>query len=161
MKQLIWHHCNDGTYHDDECLFEIEQDGHWWKLTRGSTRPGGNSYAGHYKTVELAQLGANTKFYDLYRRYSRDDDVVDPNVQHFKIGDRVTVSRSYEHYAEWRDFVMMIVGVKLDPADLTISYETAAYRRPPAHPGYSESAVWDDHTTDWKPEDLWLIREDE
>lgn len=42
IRKLQWIHCSDGTYHDENCQYEIEQQGKYWLVTKGVT--GGGSY---------------------------------------------------------------------------------------------------------------------
>ena len=66
VKPLVWHDCADGTSHDDDCLYEIEQDGRYWRLIRAVT--GGGSYVGHHISREAAKAAAN-KYHDGWINY--------------------------------------------------------------------------------------------
>lgn len=57
VKPLVWHDCADGTSHDDDCLYEIELDGKYWRLIRAVT--GGGSYVGHHASRDAAKSAAN------------------------------------------------------------------------------------------------------
>ena len=66
VKPLVWHDCADGTSHDDDCLYEIKQDGRYWRLIRAVT--GGGSYVGHHISREAAKAAAN-KYHDGWINY--------------------------------------------------------------------------------------------
>lgn len=58
VKPLVWHDCADGTAHDDECQYEIEKDGKYWRVIRGVT--GGTSYLAHAASYDAAKSVAQT-----------------------------------------------------------------------------------------------------
>lgn len=60
VKPLVWHDCTDGTSHDHDCQYEVEQEGKMWKLRRGVT--GGTPYMMHCGSREAAKAAAQADY---------------------------------------------------------------------------------------------------
>ena len=60
IKPLVWIECSDWTYHDEQCQYELEIDGLFWRVTRGVT--GGTSYVANADTLEAAKAAAQSDY---------------------------------------------------------------------------------------------------
>jgi len=60
VKPLVWIKCDDCTYHDTHCRYEIDIDGGYWRVTRGAT--GGTRYVCHAKAIADAKASAQADY---------------------------------------------------------------------------------------------------
>lgn len=60
VRALEWYDCADGSSHDHDCQYEIEQDGKQWRLVRASTGPGG--YLSHHQYRKGAKEAAQADY---------------------------------------------------------------------------------------------------